>query len=286
MSQFRGCRSDQFGKGGIMGLFPILLTASIAGASVPHAPARLALPDPVHPAMWKIEDGDTTIFLFGTFHALDGSTHWFKDRVKTAFHASDQLVLETLVPRPQARLAPATISLPTNRSQVLAQPASFAASTQLVLNAGRKRGMSPGHGADAVLRLAAEGSGKRVGALESFEFQINMFSSLRAPGQPQPQAHDPNVTKSLAIALAQLQDAWVRGDMATFAPMLDQMRVQTPQAYRTMFVERNARWAGWIAGRMREPGTVFVAVGAGHLAGSDSVQNQLAAIGVGTTRVN
>ncbi len=271
-----------------MGLFPILLTASMASASVPHSPARLAPPDPVHPAMWKIEDRDTTIFLFGTFHALDGSTHWFKDRVRTAFQASDQLVLETLVPRPQARLAPANWPLSIGRSSVLAQPASFAASTQLVLNAGRRRGMSPGNGADAALRMAAEGSGKPVGALESFEFQINMFSSLRAPAQPQPQAQaqDPNVMKALAIALAQLQDAWVRGDMATFAPMLEQMRAQTPQAYRTMFVERNARWASWIAGRMREPGTVFVAVGAGHLAGSDSVQNQLAAIGVGTTRIN
>ena len=38
-----------------------------------------------------------------------------------------------------------------------------------------------------------------------------------------------------------------------------------------MFTERNARWADWIAGRMQTPGTVFVAVGAGHLAGKDSV---------------
>ncbi len=78
----------------------------------------------------------------------------------------------------------------------------------------------------------------------------------------------------------------MRGDTATFVPMLEQMRTQSPHAYQTMFVQRNARWANWIAERLDEPGTVFVAVGAGHLAGRDSVQEQLASIGVGSVRVN
>jgi hypothetical protein len=35
--------------------------------------------------------------------------------------------------------------------------------------------------------------------------------------------------------------------------------------------QRNANWARWIEGRLAKPGTAFVAVGAGHLAGSASV---------------
>jgi uncharacterized protein YbaP (TraB family) len=53
-----------------------------------------------------------------------------------------------------------------------------------------------------------------------------------------------------------------------------------------MFVQRNARWASWIANRLKTPGTVFVAVGAGHLSGPDSVQSQLASLGVKSARVN
>ena len=53
-----------------------------------------------------------------------------------------------------------------------------------------------------------------------------------------------------------------------------------------MFTERNARWADWIAGRMQTPGTVFVAVGAGHLAGRDSLLVRLAEMGISLTRVN
>jgi uncharacterized protein YbaP (TraB family) len=239
--------------------------------------------------MWMINDGDTTVYLFGTFHALDGSTNWFKDGVKHAFQASDQLVLETLVPR-GGTLAIPHAGVPTRPapSVVNLAPSAFAASTRMVMNASHRRGMSVARGADAALRLAAEGSGKPVGALESFEFQINLFSSLSRSPQPQPQVElrGANSMTTLSAVLAKLQDAWVRGDMATFAPMLEQMRAQSPHAYRTMFVERNARWASWIASRLHEPGTVFVAVGAGHLTGRDSVQNQLAAIGVGSVRVN
>lgn len=275
-----------------MGMLPVLLSASIAAALIPTTGTPLPPRDPVKPALWMVTDGDTTIYLFGTFHALDGSTNWFKDGVKSAFQASDQLVLETVLPKPGAFSIPRT-AVPARHLTAgagLAPPASFAASTQMVMNAGRRRGMSAAQGADAALRLAAEGSGKPVAGLESFEFQINMFSSLRPPTsaqQPTPaQAQDPASMAALSAALAQLQDAWVRGDMTTFVPMLEQMRLQSPEAYRTMFAERNARWASWIAGRLDQPGTVFVAVGAGHLAGSDSVQSQLAAIGVGSYRIN
>ena len=48
---------------------------------------------------------------------------------------------------------------------------------------------------------------------------------------------------------------------------------------------RNANWAEWLAKRLEEPGTVMVAVGAGHLAGKGSVQELLKAKGLKTTSV-
>jgi uncharacterized protein YbaP (TraB family) len=52
-----------------------------------------------------------------------------------------------------------------------------------------------------------------------------------------------------------------------------------------MLAKRNATWAKWIENRLKSPGTVFVAVGAGHLAGRDSVQDYLAKTGIKTARV-
>jgi uncharacterized protein YbaP (TraB family) len=48
---------------------------------------------------------------------------------------------------------------------------------------------------------------------------------------------------------------------------------------------RNAAWADWLAKRLDQPGSVLVAVGAGHLAGGLSVQTMLAAKGLKVERV-
>ena len=92
--------------------------------------------------------------------------------------------------------------------------------------------------------------------------------------------------ENLAIVMGQMQSAGNRGDNYIFAMMLDQMRTNSPETYSVMFTERNSNWAGWIAQRLRRPGTVFVAVGAGHLAGSDSVQAKLGELGIRSARIN
>ena len=91
--------------------------------------------------------------------------------------------------------------------------------------------------------------------------------------------------EALSSTMAELQSAWKRGDQSVFVRMLDQLRKSSPDTYRLMFAERNARWADWIAARMQTPGVVFVAVGAGHLAGKDSVLVRLAQLGVTSTRI-
>jgi uncharacterized protein YbaP (TraB family) len=52
-----------------------------------------------------------------------------------------------------------------------------------------------------------------------------------------------------------------------------------------LFTHRNATWATWIRGRLTRPGTVFIAVGAGHLAGRGSVIDDLRAQGIRAERV-
>jgi uncharacterized protein YbaP (TraB family) len=80
--------------------------------------------------------------------------------------------------------------------------------------------------------------------------------------------------------MTQLQGAWANGEHELFKAMLSEMQATAPTAYRTLFVQRNARWSNWIAARMRQPGTVFVAVGAAHLAGADGLLLRLAERGL------
>lgn len=282
-----------------MPILPFMVGASIVATPVPPAYATAPATAPAtaaasarYPALWVINDNDTIIYLFGTFHALDDRSEWFGQAVKTAFSASDQLILETLVPKPPViqALPSGEFSLQRRRDPAapIAQlgPSSYLDNNKIVMNAGRSKGLSTAHGADAVLRDAADASGKPVGGLESFEFQMHMFSTLPASPKAVAKAEDQRSMDAIGRMLGQLQAAWKRGDLDSFAPMLMHMRAESPQMYKTLFVERNSRWAQWIAQRLETPGTVFVAVGAGHLSGPDSVQKQLASLGVKSARVN
>jgi uncharacterized protein len=164
--------------------------------------------------------------------------------------------------------------------------ASFLSTSKTVMSAGRSQGMSTARGADSVLRQAAEEVGKPVAGLESFEFQLGMFSRLPGAAPPKDPAVASRQKAALAAMLGQLQAAWNRGDVESFTPMLQQMQARSPETYKLLFQDRNGRWASWIAQRLQQPGVIFVAVGAGHLAGQDSVQNKLAQLHVRSERVN
>jgi uncharacterized protein YbaP (TraB family) len=256
-----------------------LLAAAIATATPSVDAVQQPLTEDASPAMFVVRDADTTVYIFGTFHALDGKADWFKDRVRTAFDASDELVLETVIPEGPVR---------AKREAFRGQPlpvtpsASFLATTRMAISAGKSQGMQVNNGADNVLRHIAEARGKPVEGLETLELQLNMFN--RMPSAAPVEARSP--MQDLTKAMAAMQSAWKHGDQSVFVQMLSQLKQASPDTYRVMFTERNTRWADWIAGRMQTPGTVFVAVGAGHLAGQDSVLVHLAQLGIPSTRLN
>lgn len=269
----------------------LFVAAALAAASpAAPGPAGAAPADPA-PAMFVVRDADTTIYLFGTFHALDGHAEWFDHQVRNAFDQSSELVLETLVPEPLADAAALPAPVPAYDNWSVTPSASFLATTRMAISAGRARGMQVDNGADMVLRRAAEAAGKEVEGLETIESQLNMFIHMpnEAAAAP-PRAGDPVDTgaamDNLSDAMAEMQAAWKRGDQGVFVRMLGELRRSAPETYRTLFAARNARWADWVGARMQSPGTVFVAVGAGHLAGSDSLLVRLAELGIESARVD
>lgn len=267
-----------------------MVSMLIAAALASAAPAAAPPPDQARPAMFMVRDADTTIYLFGTFHALDSKTQWLNPGVRNAFENSNELILETLIPEGPAVTIPGRPGLPI-RAPSVTPSASFLATTKMAIDAGQSQGMEVANGADMVLRHIAESEGKRVEGLETLEFQLNMFNSLpparsQTPAPMTAQARGGAPINNLSKTMVDMESAWKRGDQSVFVHMLDQLRNASPDTYRMMFTERNARWADWIAARMRTPGTVFIAVGAGHLAGKDSVLVRLAEKGIPSARVD
>jgi uncharacterized protein YbaP (TraB family) len=233
------------------------------------------------PALWEIRDADTTIYLFGTFHTLDGRTAWFDHKVREAFDDSGELVLETVIP---ADMSAANEQVTETGPGGKRQLKPFIAQTQKVMSQGNAMGMTVENGADAVLRRVAENAGKQVSGLERFEDQLKTLSNIPAP--PPAAASAAATARPAAVTINDLLGAWTKGDTGAFSTMLAGFEAKSPVAYRMLISDRNARWGQWIAGRLDQPGTVFVAVGTGHLAGKHSVQQWLAARGIAATRVS
>lgn len=235
------------------------------------------------PAIFVIRDADTTVYLFGTFHVLSPDLRWFDGPVEQAFAESDQLIVETL----PAESAPPAVALPQPAARIT-PTASFLASTQDAVRAGQSQGMAVANGADMVLLRAAAATGKSVEPLETLESQFAMIAAIPAEAVASPPCGEKQCTSSaegLSAAMTQLQGAWANGEHELFTTMLSEMQATAPSAYRTLFVQRNARWSNWITARMRQPGTVFVAIGAAHLAGADGLLLRLAERGLISRRV-
>ena len=79
--------------------------------------------------------------------------------------------------------------------------------------------------------------------------------------------------------------AWSRGDATAIERSFADDPEFTPALRDVLIRRRDAAWADALAKRLERPGAVFVAVGAGHLVGPDSVQRMLAAKGLKVVRV-
>ena len=263
-------------------------SCSSAAALAAASPSVDALRADADPAIFMVRDADTTVYIFGTFHALDGQAEWFNTRSSDAFEKSNELVLETLIPeRPDRRSASATepVRMPSRRPR---RPRSWRPPAWRSTPASRRacRSTTAPTWSCATRRSGRQaGRGPRDARIAAQHVHPHAAGRRRCRARPATPVGDA-ADGSLSKAMAEMQSAWKRGDQSVFVRMLEQLESGSPDTYRMMFTERNARWADWIAARMQTPGTVFVAVGAGHLAGKDSLLVRLAEQGIPSQRVN
>jgi uncharacterized protein YbaP (TraB family) len=149
-----------------------------------------------------------------------------------------------------------------------------------------KAGMDPAHGVDKLLKAQMLAAGKPVDGLETAEQQIRFLADLPADVELEFLRSTLRDVDKGSTELTTLIDAWKNGDVATIARIEDEDLVQhAPELYQRLLVQRNQAWATKITAMLRKPGTFFIAVGAAHLAGPDSVQAQLETRGTSVKRL-
>ena len=280
--------------------------SSYAPVSSAEAPAIEA------PALWRIADEDTTIYVFGTVHALPDDIEWYSGPVKTALDASDTLVTEIdmtpealaaigAVVQEKAMLPEGTtvrsllsdeqlatyeaklteLGIPVNALDPL-EP--WMATLQLSQIAFAREGVTGENGTEKVLE-ALVGDSKGRDALETAAFQFEIFDELPQDVQIEYLMETLEEFDGLGASLQQMIDEWAVGDVQELGEMMNEALEADPVLADRLLYARNANWAVWIDERLDRPGTVFIAVGAGHLAGQDSVQDYLTGSGLTVTRV-
>jgi uncharacterized protein YbaP (TraB family) len=273
------------------------VAALLAFGSAPAA-AETA-PPAAHPALWAVSDADTTIYLFGTIHLLPDHYQWRTAKFDQAVGSSQQLVVETIVDEknPQKlfqamasmafspglppladRVAPdkrAALAEAIRKSgfppQALDKMETWAAAFILLGNQFRDMGLKGNEGVEIVLRNTFASEGKPIGELETNVEQLGFFDRLPEEAQRQLLEGAIDQSNETKVEFNQMLASWARGDVKGIARSFNHDLAGSPALQQALLKTRNANWSRWIERRMAQPGALMVAVGAGHLAGKDSV---------------
>jgi uncharacterized protein YbaP (TraB family) len=279
-----------------------------------------------NPAVWRLSDGDATIYMFGTIHALPPQLKWRSPALERIIGEVDELVLETVnkedektdflddqmvevmlagidrkplldrvVPANRAVLDQVVKELNISMDYLDLLP-TWMVAFELFYSGASLDGVSPDYGVETVLEGVFGKANKPVSGIEDAKAVNAALNRLSEAEQLI--ALDQILTEIRTAPATSLLPDKVDGEV----PFADDIawaqgdisktgEAMTPATmgqayYEALLVNRNAAWTEWLANRLDRPGTILLAVGSAHLAGKDSVQTMLAKKGLTVERIH
>lgn len=272
------------------------------------AALALALPAAAEPAIWVAKSPAATVYLFGSVHLLKADAQWRSAKLENALAASQELWLEAadfddakaakrlsarlgrdprhrlskkLDPPHRAKLA-ALLQGMGFLADELDDERPWLASIEIEIGLLKHAGFDPDAGADKALKADALKRGVEVKGFETLKQQLHYFADLKPKDELALLNETLDESSDDLKIMTDVEHAWEIGDTAAIAKALNDDMPRP--VYDMLLVKRNQDFARQIRARMQTPGVVLVVVGAAHLAGPDSVQVQLARLGVKTER--
>lgn len=272
---------------------------------------------PSKPAIWKVSDADNSLYLLGSFHALQASDYPLSPAVDAAYADAERLVFELAPAQLQSPDLPAKIAqrarlpagqdlqslLPEKTWQALrawsARNPAFPLDSlrafepwyvaMTVINAhARSQGFAAERGLDQHIMGLAGTSGKASRGLETAEQQIALFDSLNMSAQAELLDEALFDSAESSKELEQLHRLWKSGNVADFETLtVTRMRREYPELYQSVNVARNQAWLPELQKLLDDErhDDVLVVVGALHLLGPDGLVRQLQAEGYQVERL-
>ncbi|MEZ5971599.1 MAG: TraB/GumN family protein [Hyphomonadaceae bacterium] len=292
------------------GVFAAFL--ALSAVSCAQAPAQE--PGAITPLLYVVRDHDSTMYLYGTVHVRPRGADWGNARVRAAIDESSEIWTELLMtpeadqqigvmatqlgaaepghplsswltPEENAALNALTARLgfPPN---ALEGYKPWLASLTLTLAPLVRAGYDPNSGVDRSIDAYGDAAGKTMRALETAEQQLTFFANLSPEIQREMLQEAIEEAEDVPSMLGEMSTAWEKGDEEALArAVVDDTRNEYPELYQMLFVDRNNAWMTVLTREMQGAGVDFVAVGAGHIIGSDGLVAQFRARGYRVERV-
>jgi hypothetical protein len=276
----------------------LFLAALFGGATV--APAE--------PALWVVKGPHATVYLFGTVHVLKKDEPWRTEKIDKAIKQSGSLWLEIPnVDDPQA-MQPIIMQLGLDGAHPLStkltkeqvekldkiakgigmpngegalEPlkpwlAAITVSVAPIIQAG----YDPNSGVESVLKPEFDKAGKPVKGFETAEQQIHYFADLSDKAQVDYLTSELDDYDGAVDKFKKVVADWYAGDAKGLDEMLSaELKAKHPDLFQLLVVKRNEGFVKQIQELLKGNETAFVAIGAGHLVGSDGVPEMLKKLG-------
>jgi len=267
-----------------------------------------------HLLLRRVTCGDSIVYLLGSVHVAKPDIYPLNDYVENAFSQSVRLVVETDIRvLDQAALQRKIFSLgvlPAGRTlrgelgttdaerleAKLSELGLSAASldrfrpwviyTLLAALDMARLGYDSKNGVD--LHFLQRVGDRKIIELETADFQVELLAGFTDQEQSALLVEYLDERGKLEKEIGALFDAWLVGDDARMAEILEAEMSGTPADQRVkelVLRKRNAAMAEKIEGLLKLPGTSFVVVGAAHLGGEGSVVDILKRDGYEMTTV-
>ncbi len=247
--------------------------------------------------IWKIDSGKGDLYLLGSLHVGKSELYPLPENITDAFEASDKVAVEADINNLSAslkmmeegiyaggqtineKLKPSTLRLLeaklSARSLNFSEYAVFKPwflSLFLQIMELKKLGFDEELGIDRYFLDRAEG--KEILELEGAEFQINLFNEFSESLQDMFLFSTLMGLDGLKIEIEQIVKAWISGDAAEMERITFKDKAKYPELslmYEKLFYERNRNMASKIEVFLKQGGSFFVIVGAGHLVGERGI---------------
>jgi len=147
-------------------------------------------------------------------------------------------------------------------------------------------GYDPASGVDRSIDAYGDNAGKTMRALETPDQQLTFFANLSPEIQREMLREAVHESASVTTMIGEMSAAWEQGNERTLErAVIDDTRTDYPELYQMLFVDRNNAWMTELTREMQGSGVDFVAVGAGHIIGSDGLVAQFRARGYRVDRI-